>query len=140
MIGAIIAKSKARAGFDSLSGHNLEKFMVDWADDATFICPGNLSISGEIKGKEAIQEWFKKFIEQFPVSSFNLKNICVQNIFALGGTNTLAVEWDVKLNNREGNEFENSGVTIISMKGRKAVLVQYYIYDLEVTKSAWGEA
>ena len=140
MIGAIIAKSKARSGFDSLSGHNLEKFMADWADDATFIYPGNLSISGEIKGKEAIQEWFKKFIEQFPISSFNLKNICVQNIFALGGTNNLAVEWDVKLSNREGNEFENSGVTIISLEGRKAVLVRDYIYDLEVTRRAWGEA
>ena len=140
MIGAIIAKSKARSGFDSLSGHNLEKFMADWADDAMFIYPGNLSTSGEIKGKEAIQEWFKKFIEQFPISSFNLKNICVQNIFALGGTNTLAIEWDVKLTNREGNEFENSGVTIICLKGRKAVLVRDYISDLEVTKKAWGEA
>ena len=140
MIGAIIATSKARSGFDSLSGHNLEKFMADWADDAMFIYPGNLSISGEIKGKEAIQEWFKKFIEQFPISSFNLKNICVQNIFALGGTNTLAIEWDVKLTNREGNEFENSGVTIICLKGRKAVLVRDYISDLEVTKKAWGEA
>ena len=140
MIGAIIAKKKARSGFDSLSRHDLDKFLADWADDAMFICPGNLSVSGEINGKEAIREWFMKYIDQFPISSFNLKNVFVENIFALGGTNTIAVEWDVKLNNRDGEEFDNSGVTIISLKGGKAVLVRDYISDLEVTRKAWGAA
>ena len=139
MIGAIIAKRKARSGFDSLSRHDLDTFLADWAENATFIYPGSLSVSGETKGKQAIKEWFRKFVEHFPVSSFTVKNICVQNIFALGGTNVLAVEWDIKVNNRDGDEFENSGVTVISLKGRKAVLVRDYIFDLEVAKRAWGE-
>ena len=140
MIGAIIAKRKARSGFDSLSQHDLDAFLAHWAEEATFVYPGNLSVSGEMKGKEAIREWFQRFIDQFPLSSFTLKNICVQNIFALGGTNVLAVEWDVKLNNRDGEEFNNSGVTVISLKGRKAILVRDYIFDLELAKRAWGES
>lgn len=117
-----------------MDAHNAE-----WADDATFVYPGNLSVSGEFQGKEAIREWFQKFVDQFPLTSFTVKNSCVQNILALGGTNTLAVEWDIKLSNRDGQEFENSGVTTISLKGRKAVLVRDYIFDLEVAKRAWGE-
>ena len=140
MIGAMIAKKKARSGFDSISRHDLDTFLSEWAEDATFVYPGNLSVSGETKGKQAIREWFRKFMEQFPVSNFSVKNICVQNIFAFGGTNVLAVEWDIKLKNRDGEEFQNSGVTVISLKGRKAVLVRDYIFDLEVAKRAWGEA
>ena len=140
MIGAIIAKKKARSGFDNLSLHDLDKFFADWSSGATFIYPGNLSVSGEFHGKEAIQEWFQRFIDQFPLSSFTLKNICVQNIFALGGTNVLAIEWDVRLNSRDGEEFNNSGVTVITLKGRKAILVRDYCFDLEVSKRAWGEA
>jgi len=87
MIGAIIAKKKARSGFDSISRHELDTLLADWAEDASFVYPGSLSVSGEMKGKQAIKEWFGKFIEQFPVSTFRVKNICVQNIFALGGTN-----------------------------------------------------
>ena len=138
MIGAIVAKRKARSGFDALSRHDLDKFLADWADDATFIYPGDLPVSGEIEGKEAIREWFRKFMDQFPLSSFTVRNICVQNIFAFGGTNVLAVEWDVKLTNRDEEEIENSGVTTISLKRGKAILVRDYIFDSEAAKRGWG--
>ncbi|OGO03122.1 MAG: hypothetical protein A2Y91_03815 [Chloroflexi bacterium RBG_13_54_8] len=103
MIGAIIAKKRARSAFDSLSRHDPDTFLANWANNATFVYPTNLRVGGVIKGKQAIKEWFRKFMEQFPVSNFAVKNICVQNIFALAGTNVLAVEWGIRLKNRHGD-------------------------------------
>jgi len=66
MIGAIIAKRKARSSFDCLNRRELHAFLRDWADDATFVYPGNLSVSGTMEGKPAIDDWFQKFMTQFP--------------------------------------------------------------------------
>lgn len=139
MIGTLIAKSKIRSGFNSLSNHDIDKFVADWRDDATFIYPGNISVGGEIKGKKAIKEWFTKWLEQFPQVQFTLKHICVQNIFDMTGTNHVAVEWDVNLKNRDGKEIQNSGVTTINLKMGKAILIRDYMFDMEKAKEGWGE-
>lgn len=139
MIGAIIAKRKVRSAMDALNRRDLSGFLADWREDATFIYPGTLSVSGRVEGKKAIEQWFQKFLEQFPKVNFIPKNVSVQNIFALGGTNVVAVEWDVALTNREGKDFQNSGVSIVNIKKGKAILVRDYIFDHEVLKRAWGE-
>jgi len=138
MIGAIIAKSKVRSAFACLNRHDLIGFLSGWAEDATFIYPGNISVSGKIEGKKAIQAWFKKYLDQFPTLRFTLRSVSVQNIFAFGGTNVVAVEWDIKLTNREGKDFQNSGVTVINVNKGKVVLVRDYIFDTEGLKKAWG--
>jgi ketosteroid isomerase-like protein len=56
----------------------------------------------------------------------------------LGATNNIAVEWDVVETNREGKEFRNSGVTIIRIKGGKAVSIRDYISNTNLMKEAWG--
>jgi len=139
MIGAIIAKRKARASFEELNQGDVHAFLRDWADDAVFVYPANLPVSGTIEGKPAIDEWFRKFLDQFPGVAFTVKNVCVKNIFAFGGTNVLAVEWDVALTNQRGKEFQNSGVTVITLKKGKAVEARDYIFDFEQVKEAWGE-
>ena len=130
----------AGSGFDALNRHDLPKFMAAWAEDATFTYPGNVSMSGETKGKKAIEAWFTKMMEQFPNINFTVKEVFVSNIFALGATNNIAVEWDVALTNREGKEFQNSGVTTIRIKGGKAVAIRDYISNTDIGKEAWGEA
>ena len=140
MIGTLIAKSKIRSGFNALSHHDIDTFIADWRDDAVFIYPGNMSVSGEIKGKKAIEEWFRKFMEQFPQVKFTLKHICLQNIFDMTGTNHVAVEWEVSQKNRDGKEIQNSGVTTIALKMGKAVLIKDYMFDIEKAKEAWGES
>lgn len=139
MIGAIIAKKKAASGFAFINQRNLSAFLATWAENATFVCPGNVPVSGKMEGKKAIEECFRKFMEQFPKVNFTVRNVFVQNIFALGGTNVVAVEWDIDLTNREGRDFQNSGVTIISIKNGKAILVRDYLFDAEAQKRAWGE-
>jgi ketosteroid isomerase-like protein len=70
MIGAIIGKRKVRSQYDYLNRHAIKAFMAGFAKDATFVYPGNVSASGEIKGKKAIEKWFHS-IKDLPVS---LKN------------------------------------------------------------------
>jgi len=139
MIGTLIAKSKMRSGFNLLNQHRVDEFLKTWADDSTWIFPGNLSVSGESKGKKAVEAWFRKFMEQFPQITFTMKHICMQNIFDMTGTNHIAVEWDVSLKNRDGKEFHNSGVTTINIKMGKVVLGRDYISDLDTARKAWGE-
>lgn len=140
MIGAVISKRRARSAFDTLSRHDLAKSMAAWAEDATFTYPGKVSMSGETKGKKAIEAWFAKMMEQFPKIDFTIKEVFVSKIFALGATNNIAVEWDVALTNREGKEFHNSGVTTIRIKGGKAVAVRDYLFNTDILKEGWGEA
>ena len=140
MIGAIIAKRKAHAAFDALNKRDLSSFLADFREDAVFIYPGNLSVSGRIEGKKAIEQWFRKFLEQFPKFNFAVKNIFIRNPFALGGTNVVAVESDVTLTNVRGEFFKKREIDIIYAKGGKAVLV-YLLHDLgtESDRRSWGE-
>jgi len=139
MIGTIIARSKIRSAFKALNNHDINTFIADWRDDAVFIYPGDMSVSGEIKGKKAIQEWFKKYMEQYPQLKFTIKHICFSNIFDMTGTNHAAVEWDVSVKNRDGKEIQNSGVTTIQLKLAKAILIRDYYFDVDKLKEGWGE-
>ena len=139
MIGAIIAKQKISSGYDALNNRDLETFLAAWRDDCTFIYPGELPISGTIVGKPAIEKWFKNFFDQFPKIKYTLKNVCVGNVFDFMGTNTVAVHWDSEYTNKDGNEFQNSGVSIIKIKFGKAESVKDYYFDTgEKFKAAWG--
>jgi ketosteroid isomerase-like protein len=139
MIGTLIAKGKVRSAFKFLNQRNADVFLANWAEDATWIYPGNLSVSGEIKGKKAIEEWFRKFMDQFPRINFTIKHICLQNICDVTGTNHIVVEWDVQFTNKDGKETQNSGVTTIELKMGKAVLARDYIFNMDEVKTGWRE-
>ena len=139
MIGAIVAKKAIANAFDALNRHDLTKFMPSWRDDGMFTYPGDIYASGTFEGKSAVEGWFKKFFEQFPKIQFDVKDICVQNIFSLGGTNVVAVHWNIQLTNREGRVGRNSGVTVISIKGGRVVHVKDFFFDLrENFKRNWS--
>jgi ketosteroid isomerase-like protein len=139
MIGALIAKSKIRSAYKKLSEHRLDEFLAGMADDAVFIYPGKLPASGEKKGKKVIEEWFRKWLDQYPQARFTIKHICVQNIFDMVGNNHIAAEWDVTIKNKNGKEFLNSGVTTIHLKMGKAVLIREYMFDMDVVREGWEE-
>lgn len=139
MIGAFIVKKKVSSSFDALNRRNVSAFLSDWKDDCTFNYPGNIAVSGSIRGKKSIEIWFKNFMEQFPKIKFTVKNICVENIIDFVGTNVVAAHWDLDQTNRDGKLIHNSGVTVINIKYSKAILVTDYIYDTgDKFKTAWG--
>ena len=139
MIGAIIAKRAAANAFRALSQHDLAGFMSAWREDGVLIYPGEMYASGTYTGKPAVEQWCRKFFEQYPKIQFNVQQICVKDIFALTGTNVLAVHWNISLTNRTGRLGENSGVSVISLKGGKVIQVKDFIFDLgENFRLNWG--
>jgi len=141
MIGAIMAKRKARDAFERLNRRDIEGFLADWADDAQLLHPGDTpGIGGEMEGKEAIREWFQKFMDHFPGIAFSLTGVCVQNLFALGGTNVVIAEWDIVLNGHQGQEWRNKGVTVMNLKKGRVTVARNYIFDIETHGKAWGQA
>jgi ketosteroid isomerase-like protein len=113
--------------------------MSAWRDDGVFIYPGDIPQSGIFKGKAAVEKWFRDFFLQFPKIKFDIQDICVRNIAAVTGTNTVAVHWNIQLTNQNGREGQNSGVTVIKVAGGRVVWVKDYIFDLgENFKRNWG--
>lgn len=139
MIGALVAKLTAKSAYNSLSGRDISSFLSGWADDAIFIFPGEVPISGKHQGKKNIEKVFQTFLAQFPHFKFSVKNILVKNLFDLIGNNVVAVEWDIAGENKDGAQFSNSGVSIIEIRGMKARHVQDYFYSYDKLQKAWGE-
>lgn len=139
MVGAIIAKKKVRSLFDYLNWRDLDAFVASLGEVATYVYPGNLSVSGEFEGKEAIREWFQKFMEQFPQAFFDVKNICAQKMCPVNfRRNVVTVEWDCLFINRDRKEFRNSGVTTVNIQKGKIMKVCQYVFDAETDKRAWA--
>lgn len=141
MIGALIARRALAGAFDALNRRDLPAFMSSWRDDGSFVYPGDIPQSGTFQGRSAVEGWFRRFFEQFPVVKFDVQDVCVRNIFDIAGTNVVAVHWDVRLKNREGREGTNSGITLVTIKGGRAVLVRDFIFDLgENFRRNWSAA
>lgn len=141
MIGALIVKRKIPASFEALNRHDVETFLKDWHDEATFIYPGDITVSGTYTGKAAIRTWFQAFMDQFPTVEFTVKRVAVTNLLDLTGSNVAVAEWDVKMTNKDGFSGENSGVSVIVTRMGKAVHVKDYIFDTgEVWRKAWSVA
>ena len=140
MIGALIAKSKVTSSYDLLNNRDIDSFLATWRDDATFIYPEGTSAGGEFKGKEAIKEWFRKLLDQFPTFKNTPKNVCVKNILDLVGTNVVTVEWNEENITKDGTKVHLSGVTVITLKFGKATHVRDYIFNSdEELRQAWSE-
>ncbi len=139
MLGAIIMKLKASSGFDKLNSRNLSSFLEDWDKNATFIYPGNISMSGEHHGIENIRLWWEKFFKQFPESKFTCNNVFIKNCFALGASNEITFNWDVVTTNKDQKKFTNCGVSVVKLKHRKIVHFKDYFFSTENLAEAWSE-
>ena len=141
MVGAIIARNAVKSGFEALNNRDLEKFIKAWANQSVWIYPGNLSVSGKFVDKENVRKWFEHFQEQFPQRKFTLKHIGVGNIFALGGNNVVSAYWELELTNKTGLKSQNSGVTLLTIKGSKVVQGEDFLSrnSGEEFTNMWGE-
>jgi len=140
MIGALIAKNKIASAYESLNRRDINSFLSNWHDESTWVYPGDISVSGEFKGKSSIENWFRKYMDQFSNVKITLKNVTVQNLFDFVGTNVVAVIWDEEVTNRDGDKFQFNGVTVINLKFGKATHAQDYIFNTgEELRKAWGE-
>ncbi len=121
-----------------MNQREVKKMMSYWSNDAYFIFPGNMDISGEYHGKESITKFFENYMVQFPELHFRVKRTYISNILAQGLSNTVAIEFECEYTNRHGKTFKNSGVTVIEIKRGKTVKLQDYYFDLQRLEEAWA--
>jgi uncharacterized protein (TIGR02246 family) len=141
MIGAIVAKKQTAKAFQAMNNHDLPGIMSMFRDDAVFIYPGEIWASGTNTGKASIEEWFRKFFAQYPKIRFDIQQICVENIFAMGGTNVVTVHWNLYLTNQSGRVGENSGINVITLRAGKIIHDKTFVFDMaENYKLNWGAA
>jgi len=138
MLGALLARRKARTACSCLNSREIDEFLKDWRDDAVFIHPGSTSVSGEHKGKKSIRRWWMTFYEQFPESNFTTKGIYIRDIMSFLPSNQMAIEWEVDVKNINGNRFHNHGVSIVTIRNGRITRFEDYIFDLETLGKAWS--
>ena len=138
MIGALIVKKSILRGYDALNKHDLNGFMSSWHKNSVFIYPGDIYVSGTFEGKSEVEQWFKRFLDQFVEIKFEVHNVCIENMFDMIGNNVATATWDVILKKQDGNTIRNTGVTQLTIKGCKAVKMQDFLFNLgENFRKAW---
>ena len=138
MIGALLFKLMLRSSMDDLNKRNKDKIISRYADDAVIIYPGNMSVSGRRQGKEAVQEFFDKYFDQFPQEHCVARNTYIKNILALGLSNTVAIEFEKSVTNKAGEVFENRGMSVLKIRRGKVVQMQDYYFDVDKLQKMWA--
>jgi ketosteroid isomerase-like protein len=141
MIGAIFTKKSVRSAFDALNKGDVDKMLNHWNEDCTFFYPGKVKSGGLYTGKSELKKWLVAFFKQFPHRKYTLRHIGVENIFDMIGNNTVLVYFDLELTNKDGMKATNSGVSVITIKGAKAIKEEIFlkVTDGEEYKSSWGD-
>lgn len=139
MIGTLIGRMMTRKAFEAFNRRDLDAFLSGWTEDGVFHYPGNLSVSGEKRGKAAIRDFFEMFFRKFPEMKLHVKRVYMKDIFALGPSNSVAVEFDAEGTRDDGYKSTNSYVTLLTIKGGKVVEGREFVYDYDRFREAWGE-
>ena len=139
MLGTIIARHVSRKIFDHLNNGDMDAFLKTVSEDAVLEFPGNLSISGEYKGHQAIREWMEKVLGMYSEYKFTVNNVYMKDIFAFGPSNIAAVEFDLEATLQNGSPYKNSFVILIYIKGGKAVRSRQFPFDFDAVRESLGE-
>lgn len=139
MIGSFIAKRKVREAFAYFNNRDMRRFFESWDEDAVFIYPGEVSVSGVVTGKTSIQSWFGNLMDCGPSVHFTLKNVAVENILDVVGTNVICAEWENAVTSRDKKKMTIYGVSVIRLRKGKIVHVRDYIFNAEELPDAWCE-
>ncbi|MBE9079239.1 nuclear transport factor 2 family protein [Romeria aff. gracilis LEGE 07310] len=126
MIGALIAKQRAKAQFAARARGDIDQFLAAWTDDAALTFPGEPPWGGTHRGKAKIRKWFERFYERFPQAHFTAENIFVSNPLALTANNEVAVEWSATFGGRAERD---RGVVVAKIRNGKAVNLTEYFFQ-----------
>jgi len=140
MIGALILKIMMDSGTNVMNTRDVEGILKHWHDDAVMIYPGSTIVSGRHEGKAAMRSFFSSFMEQFPEHmEFSTNQTFIKNMLAVGLSNTIVAEFSVCYTNKHGERFENSGVSVVTIKNAKVAQIKDYYFDVEKLNAAWRQ-
>lgn len=133
MIGTLIARSTVRRGFDSVMRGDAEALRSVFHEDASLIYPTR----GTIKGRDAIVEFYREFLDVFPKVRAVVHVAAVEDLFDWIGTNSLATCFEVHTTNRQGVTFTQEGMQLIRLQRGKIIQMRYFFADSVALADAW---
>lgn len=140
MIGALILKTMMDSGTNVMNERDVDAILKHWRDDAVMIYPGNTIVSGRHEGRAAMEKFFSRFMEQFPEHmEFTTNQTYIKNMLAIGLSNTVVAEFSVSYTNKHGERFENSGVSVVTIRNGKVAQIKDYYFDVERLNAAWRQ-
>lgn len=138
MIGALVARERARRGFEALNRKDLAAVIAAFAEDAVFEMSGRARMSGRFEGRSAIEAYFRTWFSERTLIRFRPRHVCVERVLALGGTNTVEVEWALEEADRHGVTYHLSGVTVFDLRRGKVVRARDYVFEQDVLEREWA--
>jgi SnoaL-like domain len=94
-------------------------------------------LGGRFKGRDSIRAWLQRWFNRMPAIRFTLRHVSVENIFAVGASNVVHVEWELDETDQEGRSYYLTGVTAFEVVGGKAKRVKDYIFDQNTIAQIW---
>ena len=138
MLGAILAKREIVKGYERIGRHDLDAVVGMFHDDGLFEFPGETVMGGRFEGKDEIRDWFSRWFDRMPEIEFTLRHVSVEDIFAMGPSNSVLVEWDLDETDHQGASHHLTGVTAFEIEGGKARRVKDYVFDQDVLAEVWS--
>lgn len=139
MIGAVLLKIMLPSAMDAMNNKDIEKVMSYWHEDGCLIFPGNTVVSGKHEGKQAVTQFFERYMEQFTHIHFTIKKTYLSNIFDFTLNNTIAIEFECEYTNRHGQTFRNKGVSVSEIKWGKTTKVHDFYFNTDILNTAWSQ-
>jgi uncharacterized protein (TIGR02246 family) len=136
MIGALVAKSRVRSGFAAIMRGDLDEFVSIFTEDGVV----NYPTKGDIRGRAAIREFYAHFLQVFPKVDAVVRDVGVQNLFDLVGTNVVFTHFSVSTTNRHGVTYTQEGMQLIRITRGKLTLLHYVFFDMDSLRRAWEES
>lgn len=97
-------------------------------------------MSGRVEGKQQVVSWFGRWFDRLERVHFVPRHVCVERIFALGGTNTVVVEWEAEITPVGRAAYRATGVTAFEARRGKVVRIADYIFEQEQLALAYPPA
>jgi ketosteroid isomerase-like protein len=138
MLGALLARRAVRQGLAAINRMDVDAVVAAFAEDAVLEFPGRSVLAGRQEGKEAIRRWFVRRFARLDRIHLTITHVSVSEPLALGGTNTVLVEWLLAESMADGRSHHVSGVTSLHLHDGQVVLARDYVFELDVFDAAWG--
>ncbi len=123
--------------YEAMNRKDLDAVMAAWAEGGVFEFPGRTPISGRHEGKEAIRAFFGRIFDELESMHFTIRHVAMSNPVGLTLSNMVYVDWTVDEVTRDGRRFSHDGITVLKMKGGKAVWGRDYFFDLAGLEAMW---
>ena len=109
-----------RLFFQLINERDLDRFEDILKEDAAFYFPK----TRPLLGRDRVTRFFQILFRQYPELEFRVLKTIIQDTWA-------AVHWKNQGKNRQGQPYENEGITLLEMEGERIRFISDFFKDTE---------